>query len=131
MENGAEWATPPDPLAIGPAWTTPKGPIDYQIGVFESDGNCVASGIEGQLDRKDPKVTKKALYKVYIVDPEGDGILLDGESVVAKSADSAQYKALRLIDFEDDPDDLDIAVLHVMDLREREKVQEVRIIDDD
>ncbi|HUT02787.1 MAG TPA: hypothetical protein VM163_02720 [bacterium] len=46
----------------------------------------------------------KQLYKVYVIDPETDEILVDGKSVIAKSEETSKFHVLR--DLGRDPDEL-------------------------
>ena len=72
---------------------------------------------------------RRRLYRVYVVDPATELLLLSGYKVIAKSEESAKFKALSSPGFDCDIDDLDIFVEFIGELREEKSVQEVRVIE--
>jgi hypothetical protein len=73
----------------------------------------------------------RGLYQVTVVDPERD-MIWDSMQVIAKSEGGAKLKALRVLDGLDDrdPDDLDIIVVRLGDVRAKREVQEVKVVTD-
>lgn len=70
----------------------------------------------------------RGLFEVFVIDPESGEILLN-DLKVAKSAESAKFKALQVQKFEGfDFDDLDVIVRRIGDVQAKKEVQEVRVI---
>lgn len=93
------------------------------------DPDKFLDAIEAQLvqplERKEKYM--RYLYQVIAIDPEEDTILVN-ELHIAKSEDSARFKALKDIELGKDLDDFDVIVLALGRVRDKVKPQEVRIL---
>ena len=70
----------------------------------------------------------RGLYEVYLVDPEDDKVL-DCVKVVAKSTETARFKAMRKLSwFNKNIDDCDVIAHKLGDVRAKKEVQEVRVV---
>jgi hypothetical protein len=67
----------------------------------------------------------RGLFEVFVVNPES-GEIVKRDVVVADSDKKAELKVMRAIDV--DPDDVDIIVRRLGDVRPKRKVQEVKVI---
>jgi hypothetical protein len=78
-----------------------------------------------QQSQQKEQVSMRGLFEVFVVDPESGKIVTE-EVVVADSDKKAELKVMRAIDA--DPDDVDIIVRRLGDVRPKRKVQEVRMV---
>lgn len=76
----------------------------------------------------------RGLFLVYVVDPEEGDIVYQGV-VVAENAKKAEFKvlsaAMRVSEDKYEVDDLDIICNRLGDIREKRKIQQVRVVDGD
>jgi hypothetical protein len=70
-------------------------------------------------------VRVRGLFLVAVVSPES-GAIVASEQIVADSEDNATLKVLRSIDI--DPDDVDIIVVRLGNVRPKKSVQEVKVV---
>jgi hypothetical protein len=70
----------------------------------------------------------RRIYRVLIVDPEGE-VILRNEVLIAKSSDSARLKAAQGMELTGDFDDYDFVVFDYGAIRDKREVQEVRVIE--
>jgi hypothetical protein len=82
---------------------------------------------QAQAPKAKERKPMRGLFEVFVVDPESGEVAMR-EVVVADSDDKARLKVLRKSDV--DPDDVDIIVRRIGDVRQKRRVQEVKVVKD-
>jgi hypothetical protein len=102
---------------------------DYQIWTYPQtySGYPIYNSPNVEIDKENKNM--RSLFKVYVVDPKGKGKLIKEETVIAKDATQAQMKVCKGTDVSVEIEDYDIIVVCLGQIREDEKVQEVKIVD--
>lgn len=111
-------------------WAAPYIPPPQPAPFIINSPQIIERIIERVIERPEEVKAMRGLYQVWVVDPESDVIMLNGKPVVAKSEQSARIKAVRLAGPDIDPDEVDIIVVRLGDVRAKREVQEVKVITD-